>query len=110
MTLHPIQAPPRRTLAKNFPRSCPFCGLEYLTYAPDPPPKSWLPGVPEGLDTLTLGGGHRSTCGHPLCHEEAIREFGAWEEAEWARRNAARRERESLDRAQQEQASRDRDY
>lgn len=88
--------------ARNFPRICPVCHRTFFGWAPQPWPSDWEPDAIESDRSQTLGGGHRSTCGRPNCHEAAWKEHAVWSEQEWASISATKREREALLRIDQE--------
>lgn len=89
---------------RNFPRICPFCGVLFQAWAPSPwptaPADHWTPNAEDRM--LGLGTGHRETCGHHLCVEEATEEHAEWSKAEYERINAAKKLHESLSSAAQE--------
>lgn len=69
--------------AKNFPRVCPFCGEVFMAYAPQPWPSDW---IPNREDTKLDWDGHRETCSHPDCIEEAKKEHYAWCDVQYEER------------------------
>jgi hypothetical protein len=88
---------------RNFPRICPFCGVQFYGWAPDPWPHSWPQMAQETVQSLRLGEGHRNTCGHKDCHEAALVEYDTWESEEYKQIEARRREMAALARIDQEQ-------
>ena len=81
---------------RNFPRVCPFCGDTFLSWAPDPWPSNWEPHTEDR--TLSMEHGHRLTCGHPQCTEDAQNEH--FDYCQQVREMA--RQKRSLERAAEE--------